>query len=70
MRDTTPWTDKQKAAMLPHRSLVGEAYRTLDWLRDSIRDSNGKSFAAALSELRNLLSELETSVQKSFAERS
>jgi len=28
-------TDLQKQAMTPHRAIVGETYKTLDWLRDS-----------------------------------
>ncbi len=69
MRGTTPWTEKQKLAMLPYKSLVGETYRTLDWLRDSIRDEDREGFGSALKALRNLLSELEASLLRSFDQR-
>ena len=65
MRDTVPWTEKQKQAMAPHRAIVGETYRTLDWLRDSIRDEQPKSFKSALEKLRELLTQLEASVPRS-----
>lgn len=67
MRDTTPWTERQKQAMSPYREIVGEAYRTLDWLRDSIRDEQPESFKSALRELRELLNQLETSVLRSHS---
>lgn len=51
--------------MSPHREIVGETYRTLDWLRDSIRDEQLESFKSALRELRDLLTQLETSVLRS-----
>jgi len=68
MRDTTPWSAEQKKAMAPHRALVGETYRTLDWLRNSIRDEQRESFSEALRQLRELLVQLESSVLRSYEE--
>jgi hypothetical protein len=36
MRTSVPLTEKQRKAMLPYKQNVGEMYRTLDRLRDSI----------------------------------
>ena len=69
MHDTVPWTEKQKQAMAPHRAIVGDAYRTLDWLRDSHRDDEPESFKSALKELRDLLTQLESSVLSSQGRR-
>ena len=68
MRDTTPWTEREKQAMAPHRAIVGETYRTLDWLRDSIRAEQLESFKSALKELRDLLTHLEASVLSSHGQ--
>ena len=62
MRDNVPWTEKQKQAMAPHRAIVGETYRTLDRLRDSIRDDQPESFKSALEDLRELLTQVEVSM--------
>jgi hypothetical protein len=48
--------------MAPHRAMVGETYRTFDWLKESIPDEQLESFKSALNELRGLLSQLEASV--------
>jgi hypothetical protein len=42
--------------------MVGETYRTFDWLKESIPDEQLESFKSALNELRGLLSQLEASV--------
>lgn len=47
------------------RAIVGEAYGTLDILRDAIRDEEPESFKSALQELRDLLTQLEASVLRS-----
>ena len=69
MKDTTPWTDRQKQAMAPHRAIVGETGRTLDWLRESIRDEQLESFKSALKELLDLLTQLEASVLSSHGQQ-
>ena len=51
MRTSVPLTEKQRKAMLPYKQNVGEIYRTLDWLRDSILNENGNEFDTALHDL-------------------
>jgi len=45
--------------MLPYKQNVGEMYRTLDWLRDSILNENREEFDTALNNMRQQLAELE-----------
>jgi hypothetical protein len=59
MRTSVPLTEKQRKAMLPYKPNVGEIYRTLDWLRDSILNENREEFRTALENLRHQLAELE-----------
>jgi hypothetical protein len=59
MRTSVPLTEKQRKAMLPYKPNVGEIYRTLDWLRDSILNENREEFRTALGDLRRQLAELE-----------
>jgi hypothetical protein len=59
MRTSVPLTDKQRKAMLPYKRNVGEMYRTLDWLRDSILNENREEFDTALNNMRHQLAELE-----------
>lgn len=58
MRTSVPLTDKQRKAMLPYKPNVGEIYRTLDWLRDSILNENPEDFRTALEDLRHRLTVL------------
>jgi hypothetical protein len=62
MRTSVPLTEKQRKAMLPYKPNVGELYRTLDWLRDSILNENREEFRTALEDLRQHLAELEALV--------
>ena len=62
MRTSVPLTEKQRKAMLPFKPNVGEIYRTLDWLRDSILNENREEFRTALQDLRHHLAELEALV--------
>lgn len=62
MRTSVPLTEKQRKAMLPYKPNVGEIYRTLDWLRDSILNENREEFRTALENLRHQLAELEALV--------
>ena len=62
MRTSVPLTEKQRKAMLPYKQNVGEIYRTLDWLRDSMLNQNRDEFDAALNDLRCQLAELEALV--------
>jgi hypothetical protein len=62
MRTSVPLTEKQRKAMLPYKPNVGEIYRTLDWLRDSILNENREEFRTALDDLRHQLDQLETLV--------
>lgn len=55
-------TDNQRKPMLPYKQNVGEIYRTVDWLRDSILNENREEFHTALENLRDQLGELETLV--------
>jgi hypothetical protein len=59
MRTSVPLTDKRRKAMLPYKQNVGEMYRTLDWLRDSILNENREEFDTALNNMRQQLAELE-----------
>jgi hypothetical protein len=59
--------------MLPYKLNVGEIYRTLDWLRDSILNENLEEFRSALEDLRHRLAELEALVlpnSESLGEKS
>jgi hypothetical protein len=62
MRTSVPLTEKQRKAMLPYKPRVGEIYRMLDWLRDSILNENREEFRTALENLRHQLAELEALV--------
>ncbi len=62
MRTSVPLTDKQRKAMLPFKLNVGEMYRTLDWLRDSILNENREKFHEVVENLRRQLAELEVLV--------
>jgi hypothetical protein len=62
MRTSVPLTDSQRKAMLPYKQNVGEIYRTLDWLRDSILNENRDELDTALNDLRCQLDELEALV--------
>jgi hypothetical protein len=62
MRTSVPLTEKQRKAMLPYKQNVGEIYRTLDRLRDSILNENREEFDTALKYLRHQLAELEALV--------
>jgi Mg2+ and Co2+ transporter CorA len=64
MRTSVPLTEKQRKAMLPYKQNVGEIFRTVDWLRDSILNENREEFRTALENLRDQLGELETLVYK------
>jgi hypothetical protein len=64
MQTSVPLTEKQQKAMLPFMPNVGEIYRTLDWLRDSILNENRKEFRTVLGDLRRQLGELEALVYK------
>ncbi len=44
---------------MPYKPRVGEIYRMLDWLRDSILNENLDEFDTALNNLRQQLTELE-----------
>ncbi len=59
MKTSVPLTDKQRKAMLPYKPNVGQIYRTLDWLRDSILNENRDEFRTALENLRHQLAEIE-----------
>lgn len=62
MRINVPLIDSQRKAMLPYKQSVGEIYRTVDWLRDSILNENRDEFDTALNDLRCQLDELEALV--------
>jgi hypothetical protein len=62
MRSSVPLTEKQRKAMLPYKQNVGEIYRTLDWLRDSILTESRNEFDTALNDLHCQLDELEALV--------
>jgi Mg2+ and Co2+ transporter CorA len=64
MRTSVPLTEKQRKARLPYKQNVGEIFRTVDWLRDSILNENREEFRTALENLRDQLGELETLVYK------
>jgi hypothetical protein len=64
MRTSLLLTEKRRKAMLPYKQNVGELYRTLDWLRDSILNENREEFCTALENLRHQLGELEALVYK------
>ncbi|MFZ1141602.1 MAG: hypothetical protein ABR881_25510 [Candidatus Sulfotelmatobacter sp.] len=64
MRTSVPLTEKQRKAMLPYKQSVGEIYRTVDWLRDTILNENREEFRTALENLRHQLGELEALVYK------
>jgi hypothetical protein len=57
-------TENQRKAMLPYKQNVGEIYRTVDWLRDSILNENREEFRTALENLRCQLDELQALVYK------
>jgi hypothetical protein len=59
MRTSLPLTEKQRKAMLPYKQNVGEIYRTVDWLRDTILNESREEFCTALENLRHQLGELE-----------
>jgi len=59
MRYHVRLTDEQRMAMLPYKRQVGELYRTLDWLRDSILNENRQEFDLAVKGLRDQLAALE-----------
>jgi hypothetical protein len=44
MRTSVPLTEKQRKAILPYKQNVGEVYRTLDLLKDSILNENREEF--------------------------
>jgi hypothetical protein len=48
--------------MLPYKPRVGEIYRMLDWLRESILNEDRDEFDTALESLRRELAELEARV--------
>jgi hypothetical protein len=58
----TALTEKQRKAMLPYKPRVGEIYRMLDWLRDTILNENRDEFDRALESLHRELAELEARV--------
>jgi hypothetical protein len=62
MRTSVELTDKQRKAMVPFVPNVGEIYRTLDWLRDSILNENREEFHTAIENLHSQLAELEALV--------
>jgi hypothetical protein len=64
MRTSVPLTEKQRKAMLSYKQNVGEIYRTVDWLRDTILNENREEFRTALENLRHHLGELEALVYK------
>jgi len=65
MRDTTPWPEEQRLAMWPHRSLVGETFRTMYRIRECIRYEDQEGFRKEIKALRERLAELEVSVLQS-----
>jgi hypothetical protein len=64
MRGRALLNDKQRKAMLAYKSNVGELYRTVDWIRDSIIDEQRDGIEKAIGSLRAQLAELERAIMR------